>query len=72
VASAELVVGAGVELVVGATVELVVELVVAILLALVLALLVEVNACGALLVEALAGVGVFAPGPCAKAQFEQW
>jgi len=60
---------------VGVTVELVVELVVAILLALVLALVVDVDVkdLGALLVvEAFAGVGVFVPGPCAKAQFEQW
>jgi len=59
-----------------------VELVVAILLALVLAFVVDVvvKALGALLnaalvllvVEAFAGVGVFVPGPCAKAQFEQW
>jgi len=62
-----------VELVEGETVELVVELVVDILLALVLALIVDVKACGVLLVvEAFAGVGVFVPGPCAKAQFEQW
>jgi len=63
---------AAVELVTGAAV----ELVVAILLALVLAFVVDVKAFGVLLVVALvvelAGVGVSDPGPCAKAQFEQW
>jgi len=61
-----------------------VELVVAILLVLVIDFVVDVKDLGALLVVALvllvvllvvetfAGVGVFVPGPCAKAQFEQW
>jgi len=58
---------ATVELVVGATVELV-----AILLEVVLGIVVDVKAFVVVLVVELVGVGVSDPGPCAKAQFEQW